>query len=60
MGAAMLDFSMLETSRKASSQQLPQELLQGIDTPTTTFALPQVQDVGPDLCCCLGTLFGPT
>ena len=45
MGAAMLDLSVLDSSQKASSRQLPQELLQGADTPTTSFALPQVQDV---------------
>jgi len=45
MGAAMLDLSMLEGSNKAASRQLPQELLQGVDTATTSFALPQVQDV---------------
>lgn len=36
---------MLEGPNKASTRQLPQELLQGIDTATTSFALPQVQDV---------------
>ncbi len=45
MGAAMLDLSMLEGPHKASTRQLPQELLHGVDTATTSFALPQVQDV---------------
>jgi len=45
MGAAMLDLSMLEGPHKGSTRQLPQELLHGVDTATTSFALPQVQDV---------------
>ncbi len=45
MGAAMLDLSMLEGPRKASTRQLPQELVHGVDNATTSFALPQVQDV---------------
>lgn len=45
MGAAMLDLSMLESSNKAAHRQLPQELLQGVDAATTSFALPQVQDI---------------
>ena len=46
MGAAMLDLSMLEGAPKACSRQLPQEMLQGVGTSMTSFALPQVQDVG--------------
>lgn len=46
MGAAMLDLSVLEGNPKASSRQLPQEMLPGAGTSTTSFALPQVQDVG--------------
>ncbi len=45
MGAAMLDLSMLEGPPKASTRQLPQELLHSVDSATTSFALPQVQDV---------------
>ena len=41
----MLDLSMLEGPHKASTRQLPQELVHGVDNATTSFALPQVQDV---------------
>ena len=52
MGAAMLDLSMLESTPKACSRQLPQEMLPGVGTSTTSFALPQVQDVGARSQCC--------
>ena len=49
MVRAMLDTSMLETSTSAFDRQVPGELQHGGDVSSSSFALPQVEDVSPPL-----------